>query len=192
MSVESTAAFGELQKNWGWLLAMGIISVVLGTIGLGMTFALTLASILFFGVLILVDGGLQFFQAFKCKGWKGVSWHVIIALLYVVAGIAIVKNPLFASAVLTLVLAWTIIAVGIVRSVIAFQHRGTGGWVWALLGGIVSILLGIMILAEWPVSGMWIIGLFVAIELIFNGWSQIMLALAAKHAVNAMPATAST
>ena len=84
------------------------------------------------------------------------------------------------------------IAVGIVRSVIAFQHRGTGGWVWALLGGIVSILLGIMILAKWPVSGMWIIGLFVAIELIFNGWSQIMLALAAKNAANAMPATAST
>jgi uncharacterized membrane protein HdeD (DUF308 family) len=190
MAADSMSAFGELQKNWGWLLAMGIISVVLGTIGLGMTFALTMASVLFFGVLILIDGGLQFFQAFKCKGWKGMIWHIIIALLYVVAGIVIVKNPLAASAVLTLVLAWTIIAVGVARSVMAFQHRGMGGWGWSLFGGIISILLGIMILARWPASGMWIIGLFVAIELIFNGWSQIMLALAAKNAAPAVPASA--
>ena len=127
----TTVEFGELQKNWGWLFAMGIISVILGTIGLGMTLGLTLASVLFFGVLLLINGGLQFFQAFKCKGWKGIVWHILIALLYVVAGIAIVRNPLFASAVMTLVLAWTIIAVGVVRSVIAFQHRGTNGWIWS-------------------------------------------------------------
>jgi len=187
----STAEFGELQENWGWLFAMGIISVILGTIGLGMTLGLTLASVLFFGVLLLINGCLQFFQAFKCKGWKGIVWHILIALLYVVAGIAIVRNPLFASAVMTLVLAWTIIAVGVVRSVIAFQHRGTSGWIWSLLGGGVSIVLGIMILARWPGSAFWIIGLFVAIELIFNGWAQIMLALAAKNAARAVPATAS-
>jgi uncharacterized membrane protein HdeD (DUF308 family) len=65
------AFFGDLKKNWGWLLALGILSVLLGTAGLGMTFGLTLASVQLFGILLLAGGVFQFFDAFKCKGWKG-------------------------------------------------------------------------------------------------------------------------
>ena len=60
-----SAIFGELKKNWGWLLAFGILSIVLGTIGLGMTFGLTLASVLFFGVMLIIGGVVQSFDAFK-------------------------------------------------------------------------------------------------------------------------------
>jgi uncharacterized membrane protein HdeD (DUF308 family) len=63
----------------------------------------------------------------------------------------------------------------------AFQHRGTKGWGWLLFGGIVAVLLGAMIASRWPVSGLWVIGLFVAIELIMNGWTYVFLALAAKE-----------
>ena len=81
------AAFSaDLQKSWGWLLALGLVSIVLGTLGLYMTFALTLASVLFFGVLILVAGVFQLVHAFTCTGWKSVLWHVLIALLYIAAG----------------------------------------------------------------------------------------------------------
>jgi uncharacterized membrane protein HdeD (DUF308 family) len=86
------AVFGTLKKNWGWLLALGIVSIVLGTIGLYMTFALTLATVLFFGALILVGGLFQLIQAFSCKGWKSVLGHVLIALLYIAAGILIIKD----------------------------------------------------------------------------------------------------
>jgi uncharacterized membrane protein HdeD (DUF308 family) len=178
----AAALFGELKKNWGWLLAFGILSIVLGTIGLGMTFGLTLASVLFFGVLLIIGGGVQLVDAFKCRGWKGTLWHVLIALLYVAAGILIVVDPVLASATLTLVLAGLLIAVGAARLVMAFQHRSAPGWYWPLIAGLVSILLGIMILAQWPVSGLWVIGLFVAIELIFNGWAYVFVALAARRA----------
>jgi len=174
--------FGEVQKNWGWLLGLGILSVILGTIGLGMTFLLTVAGVLLFGVLFLIGGGLQFIQAFKCKGWKGVVWHVIIALLYLAAGVVVIRNPLGASAILTLMLAFTLIVVGVVRIVMAVQMRGAKKWIWPLLGGIISILLGAIIIAEWPVSGLWVIGLFIAIELIVNGFTYILVALAAKGA----------
>jgi uncharacterized membrane protein HdeD (DUF308 family) len=176
------AIFGELKKNWGWLLAFGILSIVLGTIGLGMTFALTEVSIIFFGVLLIVGGVFQLFDAFKCKGWKSTVWHVLIALLYVAAGILMVNQPLMAAATLTLILAWILIAVGVSRIVMAFQLKPANGWYWPLVAGLVSILLGGMILAEWPVSGLWVIGLFVAIELIFNGWSYVFVALAARRA----------
>ncbi|MGA7979465.1 MAG: HdeD family acid-resistance protein [Chromatiaceae bacterium] len=185
------AVFGTLKKNWGWLLALGIVSIVLGTIGLYMTFALTLASVLFFGALILVGGLFQVAQAFSCKGWKSVLGHVLIALLYIAAGILIIKDPVLASGVLTLVLAGILIAVGVIRIMMAFQLRGSvSGWYWSLLSGIVSILLGGMIVLEWPVSGLWVIGLFVAVELIFHGWSYVFVALAARKAGRAEPAAA--
>jgi uncharacterized membrane protein HdeD (DUF308 family) len=185
------AVFGTLKKNWGWLLALGIVSIVLGTIGLYMTFALTLATVLFFGALILVGGALQLVQTFSCKGWKSVLGHVLIALLYIAAGILILKDPVLASGVLTLMLAGILIAVGVIRISMAFQLRkAVSGWYWTLISGIVSVLLGGMIVVEWPVSGLWVIGLFVAIELIFNGWSYVFVALAARKAGREPPAAA--
>ena len=174
--------FGELEKNWGWLLAFGLASIVLGTIGLGMTFVLTQATIVFFGVLLVVGGVFQLLHSLKCRGWKSTGWHVLIALLYVAGGILMVLNPVVAGLTLTLFLAVILVAVGILRIFMAFQMRPAKGWWWPLLAGIVSAALGVMIFAEWPQSGLWIIGLFVAIELIFNGWSYLFVALAARAA----------
>ncbi len=178
----SEAAFGELKKNWGWLLCLGILCLILGVVGLGRLLALSLASALFFGVLIVIGGVAQFVEALKCKGWKGVAFHVLIAVLYVVGGVFVIQDPLAASVLLTWVLAAVLICVGIVRIVMAVQMRSSGSWVVPLLGGIISIILGGIILAQWPLSGLFVIGLFVAIELIVNGWSYIFIALAARKA----------
>jgi len=180
--------FGEVQRNWGWLLALGILFIVLGTLGLGMTVALTVASVIFFGIFILVGGILQLIQTFKCKGWKSILWHVIIGVLYIVAGFLITINPVGASLVLTMFLAVTLIVVGIIRIIVSFQVKDFRNWIWPFLGGIVSIILGGIIWAQWPISGLWVIGLFVAIELIVQGWSNIFLALAAKGAGQPQPA----
>ncbi len=184
--------FGDLQKHWGWLLALGILSLALGTVGLWMTFEMTLASILLFGVLLVVGGVSQLIQAISCKGWKSILWHVLIAVLYVAAGVVIVDDPLLASVTLTLVLAGLLIGVGVSRIILAFQLRSAQGWYWPLLSGAISVLLGGMIVAHWPLSGLWVIGLFVSIELIFNGWSYVFVALAARKAgkAGAQPAAA--
>ena len=176
-----TPVLGDLGHNWGWLLAQGILLVVLGTIGLGMTIWLTLASVFIFGVFLIIGGGVQIFQTFKCRGWGSILWHGLIAVLYVLAGISIMADPLAASALFTLLLAGALMGIGVVRLVMAFQLRGVKNWFWPLIGGIAAIFLGVMILARWPVSGLWVIGLFVAIEMIFGGWSYIFIALAAKE-----------
>jgi uncharacterized membrane protein HdeD (DUF308 family) len=174
--------FGDVQRNWGWLLALGIVFVILGFIGLGMSFAVTMASVLMFGVLLLIGAGAQFVDAAKRKGWESIIWHVLIALLYAVAGIAVIADPLAASAILTLMLAATLIIVGLARGIIAFKMRAAKNWVWLLLGGLVSVILGVIIMAGWPVSGLWVIGLFVSIELMVNGWTYIFVALSARSA----------
>jgi uncharacterized membrane protein HdeD (DUF308 family) len=172
---------GDLAHNWGWLLAQGILLVILGTIGLGMTIWLTVATVFFFGVLLLIGGGVQIFQTFKCRGWQSMLWHVLIAILYVLAGLSIMADPLAASALFTLILAGALIGIGVMRLIMAFQWRGAKNWGWPLIGGLAAIILGCMILTRWPISGLWVIGLFVAIEMIFSGWSYIFIAWGAKE-----------
>jgi len=179
------AVFGELKKKWGWLLALGLLLIVLGTVGLWMSFALTLATVTLFGALFVAGGVFQLLNAFQLKGWKSVLWHVLIALLYIAAGIIIFTDPVFASLSLTIALAWILIAVGVLRIFMAFQLREVKGWFWPLVSGLISIALGAMILAQWPATGFWVIGLFVAIEMIFNGWSSVFVALAARKAAKA-------
>jgi uncharacterized membrane protein HdeD (DUF308 family) len=181
--------FGDLSRHWGWLLAVGMLSVILGILGLGMTLMLTIVSVLYFGVLMIVVGGVQLVQSWKCAGWKSVLSHVVIGVLYLIAGIMIVTRPLLASLALTWTLAIILVVVGVMRLVVGVQHRGTSGAGWAIVGGIITVVLGLMILAKWPVDALWVIGLFLAIELIVNGWTQVFVALAARAAGRSMPAS---
>lgn len=174
--------FGELGRNWLWLLVLGILSAILGVVGLGMTFFLTLASVLYFGVLMMIAGVVQIVHAVKCSGWKSVISHVLIGLLYVVAGLMVVARPLLASVVLTWTLACILIAVGVLRLVMAIQHRALQGWAWTFVAGVATVLLGLMILARWPTDALWVIGLFLAVELIINGVTAIFVALTARAA----------
>lgn len=173
---------GEVGKNWGWLLALGIAFVVLGALGLGLAGFVSLTSVIFFGALLLVGGGAQLVHAVKAKGWKSIVHSVAIAALYLAAGACIVYDPVAATATLTLLLAGALIAIGVLRIGMAFQLRGQPQWIWPLLAGIVSILLGAMILSAWPASGIWIIGLLISIEMIFHGWALVSMAFAARGA----------
>lgn len=171
---------GSLQRHWGWMLALGVLMLVFGVIGLYASVALTIVSVLLFGALLVAGGIAQAIQAFRASGWKSVALHVGIALLYIVGGGIALYDPVAASLSLTIFIAAMLLVAGIFRAAMAFQMRPIGGWGWVLFGGIMSFLLGLLIFAQWPVSGFFAIGLFVAIELIVDGWSCILFALAAK------------
>ncbi|SEQ90948.1 Uncharacterized membrane protein HdeD, DUF308 family [Nitrosomonas sp. Nm51] len=181
LAPEIDAVFGDLRKSWGWLLALGILFIILGTVALGMSVALTIATVLLFGILLLAGGVFQIIDAFKCKGWKSISLHVLIALLYIVTGAILITEPMAGSLMLTAMLGGAFIAIGILRIVIGFQLKNAGvGWGWVIFSGVVSLILGGLIFFQWPASALWIIGLLVAIEMIFHGWSYVMIAIAVK------------
>jgi uncharacterized membrane protein HdeD (DUF308 family) len=177
-----TSVLGQLRANWGWLLALGLFFMALGLVGLSRTILFTEGTALFFGVLILMGGGAQLVEAFKCTGWKNVIWHVLIALLYLMAGVSILMDPLIASIIWTAIIAGALVVVGIFKIVMAISHRESAGWFGLLLSGIISLALGVMLFAHWPRSGVWFLGLFVAIELLMQGISLVMLALSARSA----------
>src|ERR1700688_3426402 len=97
--------FGASERQWGWIMALGVLFVVCGTIGIGMLSTLTLASIVFFGILLLLVGAVQAIQAFTFHGWRNIVSHLLMACLYLFASYVVIENPLAASATLTLLLA---------------------------------------------------------------------------------------
>jgi uncharacterized membrane protein HdeD (DUF308 family) len=211
--VSGTAAGQALAGaniRWGWLLALGILMLALGVIGLGMSYWLTIVAIFWFGILAIIGGGVQLFDAFHHKGWKGIVWHVIIGIVYIVAGIVMITMPVAAAFWLTIFIAAALVVSGVMRIFMAFRIRDQGSvWWWVLLTGIISIVLGIMVYGTitppgadqlataegqiaWMRSWGWVIGLFVAVELMVEGLALIAVALAAKSAAPSAGSGAAT
>jgi uncharacterized membrane protein HdeD (DUF308 family) len=170
----------ELRRSWGWFLVLGIVLIVLGVVAMGSVFVMTIASVFFFGWILIVGGVMEVVHAFWHKRWGGFFLDLLTGILYVVAGWMMVTNPQESAILLTLLIAMFLVFQGVFRIVAAlaarYPHRG-----WVLLDGIVSLLLGILIWRRWPVSALWVIGLFVGIEMLLNGWSLVMLSLAGRN-----------
>lgn len=170
----------ELRRKWGWFLALGILLVVLGMVALGSSVFLTLATMVFVGWLMIAGGVFEAIHAFSCKRWGGFFIDMLTGILYVVVGFLVVANPGVTAIALTLLIAMFLTFGGLFRIVVAIVVR-FHNWGWLLLHGVVNLLLGIAIWRQWPLSGLWVIGLFVGIDMLFNGWSLVMLAMTAKN-----------
>jgi uncharacterized membrane protein HdeD (DUF308 family) len=169
-----------LKRNWGWLLGLGILLVFLGCVGLSMVIGLTLVSMYFFAALLIVSSVSHFIDVFKHRDWQGIFWQAIIAVLYLIGAVVVFYDPFLASTVITAILAGVLIFIGITRIVLAMSLKHSHGWGWLLLAGITAIILGILILMQWPISGLWVIGMFIAIDMIVNGWTYIYIAIASR------------
>ena len=170
----------ELRQSWGWYLIFGIVLIVLGTIALGSSLLMTIASVFFFGWILIVGGIMEVVHAFWHKRWAGFFLDLLTGILYVVAGWMIMSNPKESALLLTLVIAMFLVFEGVFRIVAALVVRYPH-WGWLLFNGVISLLLGVMIWRQWPYSGLWVIGLFVGIEMLLNGWSLVMLSLAGRN-----------
>lgn len=173
---------GAIRHAWGWFLALGILEIILGTVAIGATPAATVVTVVFFGWLLLIGGVSSVVHAFWRRHWRGFFLEVLTGVLYIVAGFFMVAEPLAAAAPLTLLIAMFLLIGGIFRIVVALS-RHIDHWPWVLLNGVITLALGIMIWRQWPGSALWVIGLFIGIEMIFYGWSLVMLSLIAKGAV---------
>lgn len=172
---------GEIRRNWGWLLFMGISLIILGAIGLYMTGAMTMVSILYLGIIVVIGGMLMLIDALKAAGWKAIIWEVLIAITYLAAGIIMIINPAESAIWFTMFIGAFLAISGVFRVIMGFIIRNdVKGWSWTVIGGVASIVLAAIIFAEWPISGLWVIGMFVAIEMITQGVSMITIAWAAK------------
>lgn len=178
---EHLPAFGS---NWRQFFIFGIILVILGLFAISASTFTTILSVVFIGFIIFLSGIIIAFDTFSFWHRKGSGFflHALFAILYLVTGIILITHPVEGSISLTLVLGIFYLIIGLFRIAFAPTLRApTWGWSW--LNGVITLLLGIMILTSWPASGLFVIGLFVGIDLVFAGWAYIMSALAARKLI---------
>ena len=176
-----------LRGNWFWFVILGVSLVVLGTVALGSVVIASLAAAAAIGVLLLLGGVAEAVGAFWCRGWSGFFLELLSGVLSIVVGLLFLRAPADALAALTLLVACFLMVGGFFKIVTAVVYR-FAAWGWSLAGGIIDVILGEMIWQEWPASGLWVIGLFVGINLLFRGFNWIALGLALRSLPR--PATA--
>ncbi len=166
----------ELVQYWGWFLAFGICLLLLGVVAIGRSVTATIVSMLFFGWLLVLACGIEVAQAILVWHWAGFFHHLVAAILFGVTGVLILTRPVLGAEVITMLMAVFFLISGL------FQFVGSlwvalPGWGWQAADGIIAFVLGLLVLAQWPVSGLWVIGLFLGIDLIFYGAAWIAVAL---------------
>jgi uncharacterized membrane protein HdeD (DUF308 family) len=160
-----------LRAKSGWIVALGVVYLLAGFIALG--------------VMMIIAGAAEVFSAFQIKSWGKFLLWVLLGVLYIIAGFVTFENPLLAAALLTLILGASLVASGIMRIVLAFSMKRETPWIWVLLSGVITLLLGLLILAHWPVSSLYILGMFLGIDLIMAGAAWIGLGFGLRRAAEA-------
>ncbi|MEW6644811.1 MAG: HdeD family acid-resistance protein [Pseudomonadota bacterium] len=175
------AGIAPLRAKWGWIVALGVVYLITGVIALGSVVMATVASVLVVGVMMIIAGVAEVIGAFQFKSWGKFLLWVLLGALYVVAGFVAFENPLLAAALLTLILGASLVASGVMRIVLAFSMKEQTPWGWVVVSGIITAVLGLLILARWPVSSLYILGMFLGIDLIIAGASWISLGFGLRH-----------
>ena len=169
-----------LRAKWGWIMALGIVSMIAGVIALGSVVWATGWAVLVIGVMMVMEGVSEIVAAFNVKEWgRSVLWG-LLGLLYIAAGVICFWRPFEAATILTLFLGAALVVGGIVRMVLAWNMRAAGKpWGWVVFSGILSLLLGVIIVAKWPYSSFYTLGIFLGVDMIFigSGWITMSLAL---------------
>jgi uncharacterized membrane protein HdeD (DUF308 family) len=175
----------QVRSKWGWFVALGIALVVVGAIAISANYLTTLVTMIFLGWLLVFTGVFEAISAFNVRGWGGFFLHLLGAAIDLVLGYLFLVEPAQGAAVLTLFLACLFFVGGGFR-IAASLSTQFPGWGWSLVSGIINVVLGVLLIKQWPYDGLWFIGFCVGLELIFRGWFWVMLGMALKQVPKAV------
>jgi len=169
----------DAKKNWSWFFALGLLLVLLGVGVAGSAYYATIFSVFLLGIFLFSAGIVQFVQGFLARKWSGLFLSLLLGALYLITGFLCFTKPAAAAVSITLWIAALCMVAGLFRMISALLLR-FDQWGWVFFNGAITFVLGMLIYADWPVSGLWVIGTFVGVDLILAGWTWILLALKAR------------
>jgi uncharacterized membrane protein HdeD (DUF308 family) len=175
----------DLNQQWGWFVGLGAVFLLLGMIAFGNLVAATVVSVLFVGILVGAAGIAFLVHAFQVRGWQNVTFWALSGGLYTMAGLLAFINPTLASTVITLLMAVSFMAAGGFRIWFGLQLRPGRGWQLIALSGAVTALIGLIIAFSWPASGLWLLGLILAVDLTVQGAVMVVFGLGLRGALAA-------
>ena len=171
-----------IKSNAGYARALGIVLLIAGFLALLSPLAAGLSITMIVGVLLLFGGASQLLLVFKAGSFGEGLMMALLGVLWIVAGGYTLSQPVTALGAMTLFLAAYFVASGIVEIIGAFRARPDGGWGWILFSGIISVVLGLMIWRQFPLSGVWAVGILVGVRIFMTGSALIAVGSAAKRA----------
>lgn len=178
--MNGTSMAEGIRRSWGWLLVLGIAYIVMGLVIAGEPVVATIAVDIFMGFVLIIGGVISIIGAFFTRDWKRLLLVLLSGILYLVVGVLLLKNPMAGVLTLTILLAAFLLVEGIFKIIHAFQMKPAPNWVWLLVSGAASVILGVMIWGQFPQSGAFIIGLLVGIYFLINGLTMVMFSFALK------------
>ena len=178
--MDSRITAPALGHRWGWMLVLGIVQIIAGTIAIAVPVVASFAAVAIFGAVLIVSAIFQLIHAFKVRSWPRSARFWLGGLLYAVAGILVAINPVGGALALAVMIAILLIADGALRAGTAMAVRPLAGWGWLIAGGLGSVVVGVILLIGWPATALWITGLLLGINLIFTGAMHVALALASR------------
>jgi len=162
------AGLEQVRKSWGWFLAFGILLTVLGAVCVVKSQTATTFSILALGWVLAISGVLWLVNSVWAFSWHGFFLYLLNAIIRGVTGYLLIRHPDAGAAGVTMLLASLFIVgglfLGVGAGVIQFPR-----WGWTVFAGLVSVVLGVYLLATWPTASTYFIGLAIGIDLIFDG-----------------------
>jgi uncharacterized membrane protein HdeD (DUF308 family) len=185
MSEHEVIASGLLdgiKKNARLAVIIGIVMLICGFLAIGSPLAAGLSVTIFVGAMLIVGGISQCFLAFQAGAFGKGLLIFIVGALTAVAGLYLFNQPLAGLASITIFLAVYFVVTGIFELVSAFQIRPAEGWGLMLFNGIVTLLLGIMIWRQFPLSGAWAVGVLFGAKMILSGWTLIFIGRSVRGA----------
>lgn len=169
-----------LRNRWGSYLVLSICMIVLGIIALAYVPAATIGTVLILGWLMIFSGIIEAIHAFRARPWGGVFLHLMAGVLGLLIGLLIVTHPLAGALAWTMLLAAFLTVIGLFRTIAAI-HLRFRTWGWAVFDGVVTVILGILLWAQWPFSAMWFLGFALGVALVLRGWTTLRFALAIRE-----------
>ena len=158
----------NIRNNWGWFFALGLLLIALGAAVIGSSYYATVFSVILFGFFLLAAGVIQIAQAFLARKWSGLFLSLLLGVLYIVTGFLCVAKPTVTAIGLTFWIAAFCFVAGLFRMLTSLILR-FDQWGWVFFNGLVTFILGVMIYSDWPISGLWVIGIFIGVDLILSG-----------------------
>ena len=170
----------EVKRASGFLVFLGIILTIFGLLSIGTPYVTGLTITFLIGILLIAGGVVRIALSFRAKSWGSGLLAGLLGLLTLVCGAYILARPAAGLSALTLLLAAYFLAEGFFQIFLAFNWKPIRGWGWTLFSGMISLLLGVLIWMQWPLSGVWAIGILVGVNLFMVGFSLMMLGFAGR------------
>lgn len=169
-----------LRKSWRALMLVGVLAIFVGCVAILVPAVASVGTAIFIGWLLLFVGAVLVAAAFSAHSIGTLTLRMAWAVLTVIVGVWLIAEPRHGTLTLTLVLGIYFLFMGLTRIAAAFAVRGQPNAGLLGLNGVAGLLIGILVLAEFPSSADWAIGLLVGIDLIFAGWTLTSVALLGK------------